>query len=230
MLMLILNLGPIFVISTIQTIAVWVLPVLLAITLHEAAHAYAAHRLGDNTAKMLGRLSLNPIRHIDLIGTILVPILVGVFSQFQFVFGWAKPVPINYNQLHHPKRDMALVAAAGPVSNLAMALFWATLLKIGLLLDPRTSMLALFLALSGQAGILVNLILAFLNLIPIPPLDGSRVLTHFLSPRLAEKYLKIEPFGLIIILALLATNILSLILTPPLVGSLHLINLIFNLH
>jgi Zn-dependent protease len=218
------------VISTIQTIAIWILPVLLAITLHEAAHAYAAHRLGDNTAKMLGRLSLNPIRHIDLIGTLLVPILVGIFSQFQFIFGWAKPVPINYSQLHHPQRDMALVAAAGPLSNFMMALFWAGSFKIGLLLDPRTSTFALFLALSGQAGILVNLILAFLNLIPVPPLDGSRILTLFLSPHLATQYLKIEPFGLIIILALLATNILGFILTPPIEGSIHLINLVLNIH
>jgi Zn-dependent protease len=216
--------------STIQTIAIWILPVLLAITLHEAAHAYAAHRLGDNTAKMLGRLSLNPFKHIDLIGTIAVPIVVAILSQFQFVFGWAKPVPINGNQLHNPRRDMALVAAAGPTSNLLMALFWASLFKIGLLLDPRTSVIALFLALSGQAGILVNLILAFLNLIPIPPLEGSRVLVGFLPPHLATQYLKIEPFGLMIVLALLFTHILSLIITPPIVGSIHLINLLFNIH
>ena len=216
--------------SIIQTIAIWVLPVLFAITLHEAAHAYAAHRLGDSTAKMMGRLSLNPIRHVDLVGTIVVPILVGVLSQFQFVFGWAKPVPINYNQLHNPRRDMALVAAAGPLSNISMALFWAFMLKIGLLIGPKTSMLALFLALSGQAGILINLILAFLNLIPIPPLDGSKVLIRFLSPSLAMQYRRIEPFGFIIILALLATNILSLILTPPIMGSIGLIQLLFNIH
>ena len=215
--------------STIQTIAVWILPVLLAITLHEAAHAYVAHRLGDSTAKMMGRLSLNPIKHIDLIGTILVPILVGVFSQFQFIFGWAKPVPINYNQLRNPRRDMALVAAAGPLSNLSMALIWACVLKTGLMLNPNTSMVGLFLALSGQAGILINLILAFLNLIPIPPLDGSRVLMRFLPPRLAMQYLRIEPFGFIIILALLATNILSLIISPPIIGSMHLINMLFNI-
>ncbi len=215
--------------STIQAIAVWILPVLFAITLHEASHAYVAHKLGDSTAKMMGRLTMNPIKHIDLVGTILVPILVGIFSQFQFIFGWAKPVPISYNQLRNPRRDMALVAIAGPLSNLAMALLWAVLLKIGLLLDPRSSMLALFLALSGQAGILINLILAFLNLIPIPPLDGSRVLVRFLPPHLATQYLRVEPFGFIIILALLATNILSLILGPPIVGTMQLINLLFNI-
>ena len=216
--------------SIIQTISVWTIPVVLAITLHEAAHAYAAHRLGDSTAKMMGRLSLNPIRHIDLIGTIVVPILVGIFSQFQFIFGWAKPVPINYNQLKQPRRDMALVAAAGPLSNLAMAFFWASMFKIGLMLHPQTSMIALFLALSGQAGILINLILAFLNLIPIPPLDGSRVVTGFLPPHLATQYLKIEPFGFIIILALLATNILSFILSPLIVNGIRMLNMIFSLH
>ncbi|MCH9715733.1 MAG: site-2 protease family protein [Gammaproteobacteria bacterium] len=216
--------------SIIQTISVWTIPVLLAITLHEAAHAYAAHRLGDSTAKMMGRLSLNPIRHIDLVGTIVVPILVGIFSHFQFIFGWAKPVPINYNQLKQPRRDMALVAAAGPLSNLAMALFWASVFKIGLMLKPETSMVALFLALSGQAGILINLILAFLNLIPIPPLDGSRVVTGFLPPHLATQYLKIEPFGFIIILALLATNILSFILSPLIVNGIRVLNMIFSLH
>jgi Zn-dependent protease len=218
------------VLSIIQTISVWTIPVVLAITLHEAAHAYAAHRLGDSTAKMMGRLSLNPIRHIDLIGTIVVPILVGIFSHFQFIFGWAKPVPINYNQLKQPRRDMALVAAAGPLSNLAMAFFWASMFKIGLMLNPETSMVALFLALSGQAGILINLILAFLNLIPIPPLDGSRVATGFLPPHLATQYLKIEPYGFIIILALLATNILSFILSPLIVNSIRVLNMIFNLH
>ena len=216
--------------SIIQTISVWTIPVLLAITLHEAAHAYAAHRLGDSTAKMMGRLSLNPIRHIDLVGKIVVPILVGIFSHFQFIFGWAKPVPINYNQLNQPRRDMALVAAAGPLSNLAMALFWASVFKIGLMLKPETSMVALFLALSGQAGILINLILAFLNLIPIPPLDGSRVVTGFLPPHLATQYLKIEPFGFIIILALLATNILSFILSPLIVNGIRVLNMIFSLH
>lgn len=216
--------------SLVQTISVWIIPILLAITLHEAAHAYVAHRLGDSTAKMMGRLSMNPIRHVDLVGTIIVPIVIALLSQFQFVFGWAKPVPINYNQLNHPRRDMALVAAAGPLSNLTMALLWAMIFKIGLLLGPKTSMLALYMALTGQAGILINLILAFLNLIPIPPLDGSRVLMRFLPPNLAIQYSKIEPFGIFIILGLLATNILSLILTPPIVGSLQVIYALFQIH
>lgn len=213
----------------VQTIAVWVLPVLFAITLHEAAHAYAAHRLGDSTAKMMGRLSLNPIRHIDLIGTIFVPLLIALLSQFHFIFGWAKPVPINYNQLNNPRRDMAFVALAGPLSNLSMALLWAFVLKAGLLLDPRTSNIALYFALSGQAGILINLILAFLNLIPVPPLDGGRIMASLLKPSLALKYSKIEPFGLLIILGLIATNILGLILTPPIVWSIQFINLLLGI-
>jgi len=126
--------------TLVQTIAVWIVPILLAITLHEAAHAWMAQRCGDNTAKKLGRLSMNPFRHVDLVGTILVPIAVAVLSQFQFVFGWAKPVPINWYQLRNPRRDMALVAAAGPVSNIVMALIWASCMKAGLLLNPGNSL------------------------------------------------------------------------------------------
>jgi Zn-dependent protease len=213
----------------IQTLAVWIVPVLLAITLHEASHAYAAHRCGDSTAKMLGRLSINPLRHVDLIGTLLVPLAVAVMSNFQFVFGWAKPVPISWNNLKKPRRDMALVAAAGPASNFIMALLWAVLLKIGLSLNPGTSVLALYLVLTGQAGILINLVLAFLNLLPIPPLDGSRVLTSFLSPKHAFQYSKLEPYGFFIILALLLTNVLSSILGPLIFGTMSIIATLFNL-
>ncbi len=215
--------------TLIQTITIWALPVLLAITLHEAAHAWVAHRLGDSTAKMLGRLSANPLRHVDLVGTLIVPILVAVLSHFQFIFGWAKPVPINYNQLRNPRRDMAWVAAAGPLSNLAMALLWASVFKLGLVLNPNASMIARYLALTGQAGILINLILAFLNLIPIPPLDGSRVLSRMLPMQLAEGYAKIEPYGLYIILALLLTNILGWLITPPLMWSLYILDGLFGL-
>ncbi|MDF1684570.1 MAG: site-2 protease family protein [Legionellaceae bacterium] len=215
--------------SFIQTLAVWVVPVLLAITLHEAAHAWAAHRCGDSTAKMLGRLSMNPLRHVDLIGTLLVPLAVAVMSNFQFVFGWAKPVPINWNQLNKPRRDMALVAAAGPTSNFIMALLWAVLFKIGLILNPATSIFALYCVLTGQAGILINLVLAFLNLLPIPPLDGSRVLTSFLSPKHAYQYNKLEPYGFYILLALLLTHVLSWILSPLILGGMSIIAVLFNL-
>lgn len=215
--------------TLIQKIAVWAIPVLFAITLHEAAHAWAANRLGDTTAKMLGRLSINPIRHVDLIGTIVVPLLIGVLTRFQFVFGWAKPVPINYNQLRNPRRDMALVTAAGPMANFIMALFWAFCLKTALYLDPQNSMPALFLLLTSQAGIIINLILAILNLLPIPPLDGSRIVMSFLPPRQAMMYQRIEPFGFFIILILLVTGVLSFILSPLLYGSLSLIQTLFNI-
>lgn len=215
--------------SLIQKIAVWALPVLLAITLHEAAHAYAAHRFGDSTAKMLGRLSLNPIRHIDLIGTIIVPLLVGILSQFNFVFGWAKPVPINENQLRNPRRDMALATAAGPVSNFVMAILWAALFKLSLSLNPQSSASALFLAYTAQAGIIINLILAFLNLLPVPPLDGSRVVASLLPPRQSQQYLRIEPFGFLILLALLLTGALGWILSPLIGWSLIFIKTLFGI-
>lgn len=215
--------------SIIQKMAVWALPVLLAITLHEAAHAYVANRFGDGTAKMLGRLSFNPLRHIDPIGTILVPIAIGIMSDFQFVFGWAKPVPVNWRALFNPKRDMALVAIAGPASNFLMAFLWAILFKIAMILDPRSSMVALFLLLTSQAGILINLVLAFLNLLPIPPLDGSRVVSSLLPAKQAMLYERIEPFGFLILLALMFTGVLSLILSPLISGSYGALLTLFGL-
>jgi Zn-dependent protease len=196
----------------IQKIAVWSIPVLLAITLHEAAHAWVANRCGDTTAKMLGRLSMNPLRHVDLIGTLLFPILIGVLSHFQFIFGWAKPVPVNWSRLRKPRLDMALVAGAGPLSNIVMALLWALCLKLSLLLHPETSNPALFLSLASQAGILINLLLALLNLIPIPPLDGSRIVASLLPPRLSYQYLKLEPYGFFILIALLFSGVLNRLL------------------
>ncbi len=150
-------------------------------------------------------------------------------SNFQFVFGWAKPVPISWRKLNKPRRDMALVAAAGPASNFIMALLWATLLKIGLILNPATSILALYFVLTGQAGILINLVLAFLNLLPIPPLDGSRVLTSFLSPKHAFQYNKLEPYGFYILIALLLTHVLNMILSPLILGGMSIIAAVFNL-
>lgn len=200
--------------SLIQKIAIWAIPVLLAITLHEAAHAFVAYRLGDSTAKMLGRLSLNPIKHIDPVGTIVFPLIVGFLSSFHFVFGYAKPVPINFNQLRNPRRDMALVTIAGPLANFVMALLWGLLLKLSIALGIQSSMVVLFLFLSAQAGIAINLILAFLNLIPIPPLDGSRVVASLLPPRYAYYYLRAEPFGFLILIVLLFTGVLGAILNP----------------
>ena len=215
--------------TLIQNIAVWAIPVLLAITLHEAAHAWMANRCGDPTAKRLGRLSINPLRHIDPIGTVLVPILIGVLTHFQFVFGWAKPVPINWMLLRKPRRDTAFVAAAGPLSNLIMTILWATCFKIATMLHPESSHVALFMLLTAQAGIVINLVLASLNLIPVPPLDGSRIIASLLSPKQAAQYLKLEPFGFFILIALLFTGVLSWILDPLLSWSLHLLSVLFNL-
>lgn len=215
--------------SLIQKVAIWAIPVLLAVTLHEAAHALVAARCGDTTAKMLGRLSLNPLKHVDLFGTILVPLLMGFLSDFQFIFGWAKPVPINWTKLRNPRRDMALVAAAGPAVNLMMVVFWAILLKVGLVLTPESSMPGLFLLLTAQAGIFINLILALLNLIPIPPLDGSRVVASFLSPKHAVQYFRIEPYGFFVLILLLMTGILGWIINPLLSGALVLIKSVLNL-
>ncbi|KTC84166.1 site-2 protease family protein [Legionella brunensis] len=215
--------------TTAQQIAIWLLPVLFAITFHEAAHAWVAYRLGDTTAKMLGRLSFNPIRHIDLVGTIIVPIAVLVLTQFNFVFGWAKPVPINASQLRNPRRDMALATAAGPLSNLVMALLWAGLLKLGASLNFQSSNIALFLVLAARAGIIINLLLAYLNLIPIPPLDGSRIVASLLPRKQAYQYQKMEPLGFIILLILMLTGVLAWLINPPIQWSLAAIRALFNL-
>ena len=200
--------------STLQHIIIWAIPVLFAITVHEVAHGWVANKLGDPTARMLGRLTLNPIKHIDLVGTIIIPGILLLLGGF--IFGWAKPVPITWQNLKNPRRDMALVALAGPISNLLMALIWALILKLGLSLHPQTSILGLFLASMGGAGIAINLMLMILNLIPLPPLDGSRVVASFLHGRLALAYGQLERFGFWILLILLVTGILSRIILPAL--------------
>ncbi|MDP2962498.1 MAG: site-2 protease family protein, partial [Sulfurimicrobium sp.] len=166
--------------TLVQQIAVYALPVIFAITLHEAAHGYAARHFGDTTAYMLGRISVNPLRHIDPIGTVLVPL--ATLALGGILFGWAKPVPVNFSHLRHPKRDMLWVAAAGPAANLVMALFWALVMKIGLSM-PENS-LALPMALMGKAGITINTVLMVLNLLPLPPLDGGRIAVSLLPPPL----------------------------------------------
>ncbi len=200
--------------STAQLIAVWLIPVLFAITVHEVAHGWVASKLGDKTAKILGRLSLNPLKHIDLIGTILLPGLL-IITQSGFVFGWAKPVPVNHFNLSNPRRDMAIVAAAGPFSNFLMALIWAAGLKLGVYLTQIQNPAGVWLTYSGQAGMLINIWLMVLNLIPIPPLDGSRVVASLLSHKAAQLYNRVEPFGFIILLVLLFTNILTAAIGPP---------------
>ncbi len=198
-----------------QTLAIYALPVLFAITLHEAAHGYVARHFGDMTAHAQGRISLNPARHIDLIGTIVVPLVILFLSGYKFLFGWAKPVPVNYSALRKPRPHMAWVAAAGPGANLAMALAWAVLLKVAVLLPAGR--VAEFLALMSQAGILVNLIFMFLNLLPILPLDGGRILASLLPSRAAWQYARLEPLGLPLLVVLLLTNVLNVVL-EPLVG------------
>ena len=202
--------------SLMQRIAVWALPVIFAITVHEAAHGWMARRLGDPTAMMLGRLTLNPIKHIDPVGTVLVPLLLMLTSPF--IFGWAKPVPVTWKNLKHPKRDMALVAAAGPFANLLMAVLWVVVLKVGVVLGDQFPLAATFLRYVGQAGVFINLILMVLNLIPIPPLDGGRVLSGLLPGPLSWQLNRLESVGLIILVVLLVSGILGEIMGPVVLG------------
>jgi Zn-dependent protease len=198
--------------TLVQKIAVWALPVIFAITVHEVAHGWMAKKYGDNTAFAQGRLTLNPIKHIDLIGTIILPGIL-LLTGTGIIFGWAKPVPVNGRYFKNPRKDMAMVALAGPVSNLLMALGWALLARLGIMI--HTESVTLPLAYMGSAGISINLVLALLNLIPIPPLDGSRIITAMLSHNMAYKYNQLEPYGFYLLLALMYFGILGLILALP---------------
>ncbi len=198
-----------------------------AITLHEAAHGYVAKHFGDYTAYQAGRISLNPLNHIDLIGTILVPVGLLIMTAGQFVFGWAKPVPVNFSQLRDPKRDMLWVAAAGPGANLAMALAWALILRLALV--APANYFSYPVQVMAQGGVLINLVLMVLNLIPIPPLDGGRIAVSLLPNRLAYRFAMIEPYGLIIIVALLVTRVLSGVIGPVVAVCRDLIYAVFGL-
>lgn len=211
----------------VQTIAIFALPVILAITLHEAAHGYVARHFGDMTAYAQGRVSLNPVRHIDLVGTIVVPLLILLFSGGVFLFGWAKPVPVNYSALRSPKQDMAWVAAAGPAANLAMSLAWAVLLKLALVLPPN--FFTVPMAAMARAGIVVNLVFMFLNLLPILPLDGGRIVTSLLPGRASWQFAKLEPWGLPILLILLVTHVLDFVLGPLVNAGVSLIHAVVML-
>jgi Zn-dependent protease len=199
----------------LETIVLVGVPVVLAITLHEAAHGYVAKLFGDRTAEMLGRVTLNPIKHVDPVGTILVPgalwLLAKMAGGVPFLFGWAKPVPVNFGNLRHPKRDMIWVAAAGPGSNFVQALVWALVLGLaaggGLMSSSALGRMA-------YAGIQINLVLMALNLLPIPPLDGGRILVGLLPHRASAAVARIEPYGFFIILALLAAGLLDNLMRP----------------
>ena len=202
--------------SPIQTIAIWALPVIFAIVFHEVAHGWVADKLGDKTARLLGRLTLNPIKHMDLFGTIIVPGIL-LLTGAGFLFGWAKPVPANPKNLHPKKWGIVLVAIAGPFSNLLMAFAWAGIAKLAILMNNPD----ITRAISGMgfAGIQINIFLMVLNLIPIPPLDGSKVLSNILPGRMAYQYDRLERFGFLILIVLIFTNIL----TPFIVGPARLL-------
>jgi Zn-dependent protease len=200
--------------NMVQIIAIWALPVLFAITVHEVAHGWVAKKLGDPTAMMMGRLTLNPLKHIDPIGTVVVPLALVLMGGF--IFGWAKPVPVTWANLRNPKRDMALVALAGPLANLVMAFCWALIMKVGFMLGDDFSWLAWPLIYMGGAGIAINGVLMLLNLLPVPPLDGGRVMAGLLPGPWAWKLSRIEPYGLMIMVGLMVTGMLGKILGPPL--------------
>ena len=195
--------------STIQKISVYIIPLIFAITLHEAAHAFMAKKYGDNTAYFLGRLSLNPLRHVDPVGTIIFPMIGIVLGGF--IFGWAKPVPIDFSKLHRPKQNIFWIALAGPLANLGMALIWALLLKVSFYLD---NYIALPLSLMAQAGIAINISLMLLNLLPILPLDGGRMLYSILPMKQANQYARMEPYGMWILIGLLVLGGLTFIIQP----------------
>lgn len=210
--------------SLIQKIIIWAVPVLFAVTVHEVAHGWVALRYGDTTAKQAGRLTLNPIKHVDPIGTILVPGIMLALGGF--LFGWAKPVPVNFMRLNHPKRDMVYVAIAGPATNMIMAFIWGALGHLAYYLPIVVGKPLLFMSV---AGIYINAILMLVNLIPVPPLDGGRVAVGLLPDKAARVWAQLEPYGLFIMIALLATGLLGVILWPPLSAFVSFVASLFSI-
>lgn len=196
-----------------QIIVVSILPILFAITVHEVAHGWVAKRFGDPTAQRLGRLTLNPFKHIDPIGTVLVPALL-LLLKAGFLFGWAKPVPVTWENLRHPKRDMVFVAIAGPAANLLMAFFWGAVAKLATVLPASADWAAVPLQLMGEIGITINVLLMVFNLLPLPPLDGGRVAVGLLPGPLAWQLSRVEPYGFFILLGLMAFGVLWFIIQP----------------
>lgn len=213
--------------SIVRLVALYAIPGIFAITLHEAAHGYVARHFGDFTAQQAGRITLNPVRHVDPVGTLLVPILILVASGGKYAFGWAKPVPVDFGQLRHPKRDMLWVAAAGPGANLVMAVGWALVLKLtlampaGYFTEP--------LALMAQGGIIINAVLMVLNLLPLPPLDGGRIAVSLLPHQLAARFARVEPYGMIILIALMFLGVLGYVMLPLVGAFVRALATVFNI-
>ena len=213
--------------SLVQKIIIWAIPVIFAITAHEVAHGWVAMKLGDRTAQMLGRLTLNPIKHIDPVGTILIPLVLLMMGGF--IFGWAKPVPVTYQNLRNPKTDMAWVALAGPLSNLVMAVIWAMVTKLGFGLYQSGVAMGEPMLYMGVAGVLINTMLMMLNLLPLPPLDGGRILVSVLPGPLAWKVSRIEPYGFFILVGLLYLGVISMVLMPMISSLISLLAMTFGL-
>lgn len=213
--------------TILQKIFIFGIPILFAITLHEASHGYVALKFGDPTAKELGRITMNPLKHIDPVGTIIVPAILALSTGF--VFGWAKPVPVNPARLRRPKAHMAIVAAAGPLSNFLMTIFWVLLLKMSIWLIQNDYAAGLPFLYMCKVGISINLVLMVLNLLPIPPLDGSKIAVAFLPPPLDRYYDKAALFGLILVVGLMLTGILAKILLPMVNGLQQVLLSIFNI-
>ena len=200
--------------NTVILVATVAIPLIFAITVHEVAHGWVALHLGDPTAKYAGRLTLNPIKHVDPLGTIIVPFVLVVVSSGEFAFGWAKPVPVAFHNLRNPRRDMILVAAAGPAVNLAMAFGWALLLSQRIAFDPGLDLGSDWIVRMSFFGVVINVLLAVFNMLPIPPLDGGRVLAGLLPPQLARGLQYVEPFGFLILIALMFTGVLWTLVEP----------------